>query len=93
VQDRTCPNNKKSQKTFAKKERKFFPKISLHLIHDSAGGEQIRGSLHHHGIVEVELHEGVLPCMIAVERPAAHSYGLSASVPVRALQRDVVYLG
>jgi hypothetical protein len=69
--------NKKSQKTFAKNAYKFFsPKISRHLIHDSAGGEQIRGSLHHHGIVEIELHEGVLPCMVAVERPAAYSYGL-----------------
>jgi hypothetical protein len=57
-------------------------KISRHLIHDRAGGEQVHGPLHHHGIVEVELHEGVLPCMVTVKRTAAHSYGLLVSVPV-----------
>ncbi len=94
MQDSTCLNSgygtqwsgakyKKSRGSFAKKECKFFAKILRHLIHDRAGGEQVRRSLYHHGIVEVELHEGVLPCMVAVERPAAHSHGLFfVSVPV-----------
>ena len=41
-------------------------------VHDGPVLEQIGGSLHHVGIVEVDLDEGVLPGMVTVHRNPTH---------------------
>ena len=41
-----------------------------HLVHHSSPGQEVGGPFYHERVVEVELDEGVLPGVVAVERSA-----------------------